>query len=49
MKPNPKYPCRNCVYFVACGQVGRTEPCAGRMTKTEKKKEVRNGKTEKSS
>ena len=45
MKSNPKYPCRNCIYFTACGQAGRTAPCAGRVTKSEKKKEVRNAKT----
>lgn len=32
-----KYPCRGCVYFNACGENTRTEPCKGRMTKSEKK------------
>ena len=27
---NVKYPCRNCLYFSACGSNSRTEPCAGR-------------------
>lgn len=35
-----KYPCRNCIYFKACGETTRTEPCDGRMTKSEKKKEI---------
>lgn len=34
-----KHPCINCVYFKACGETNRTEPCSGRMTKTEQKKE----------
>ena len=33
-----KHPCRNCIYFDACGESGRTEPCKGRVTKSEKKK-----------
>ena len=33
------YPCRNCVYFNACGETTRTAPCDGRRTKTEQKKE----------
>ncbi len=33
-----KYPCRNCVYFAACGDNMRTMPCKGRTTKTERKK-----------
>ena len=36
-----KYPCRNCVYFEICGDNTRTEPCKGRKTKGEKKKEER--------
>lgn len=31
------YPCTNCVYKPVCGSP-RTEPCAGRQTKTEKRK-----------
>lgn len=34
-----KYPCRNCIYFSACGDNMRTMPCAGRKTKSEKKRE----------
>ena len=30
---NVKYPCRNCVYFSACGDSTRTETCKGRKTK----------------
>ena len=32
-----QYPCTNCVYKPVCGSP-RTEPCAGRQTKTEKRK-----------
>lgn len=35
-----KYPCRNCIYFAACGDRNRQQECKGRMTKTDKKKEV---------
>ena len=34
-----KHPCRNCVYFTACGENTRTMPCNGRKTKAEQKKE----------
>ena len=37
-----KYPCRNCIYFKACGDNMRTEPCKGRKTKSELKKENKN-------
>jgi len=37
-----QYPCRNCVYFKACGDNMRTMPCEGRMTKTDLKKEKEN-------
>ena len=36
------YPCRNCVYFKACGDNMRTEPCKGRKTKSDLKKEKKN-------
>ena len=36
-----RYPCRNCIYFKCCGENMRTYPCAGRKTKSEKKKEER--------
>lgn len=39
---NVKYPCRNCVYFATCGDNSRTEPCKGRVTKSEKKRVRRN-------
>ena len=26
----PKYPCRNCIYFKQCGSTARTEKCEGR-------------------
>lgn len=32
------YTCRNCVYNKTCGDYSRQEPCAGRMTKTDRKK-----------
>lgn len=38
-KKNVKYPCKGCVYFATCGDNTRTEPCNGRKTKSEKKKE----------
>jgi hypothetical protein len=25
-----QYPCRNCKYFIACGDTSRTNPCDGR-------------------
>ena len=31
----PKYPCRNCVYFFVCGENMRVNPCEGRLTKTD--------------
>lgn len=34
-----KHPCRNCIYFKACGDNMRTAPCKGRVTKSEKKRE----------
>lgn len=34
-----KHPCVGCVYFKVCGNTGRTEPCYGRITKSEKKKD----------
>ena len=36
----PKYPCRNCIYFDACGDNTRTMPCYGRQTKSQKRKEI---------
>lgn len=41
-----KHPCQGCVYFSVCGESTRTEPCNGRKTKTEQKKEEQqNGKS----
>ena len=37
-----KHPCIGCIYFAACGSTTRTEPCAGRVTKSEKAKENKN-------
>jgi hypothetical protein len=39
---NVKKPCINCVYFKTCGSTTRTEPCAGRETKSDKKKNKNN-------
>lgn len=38
MKKMPKHPCVGCVYYTACGQTTKTEPCNGRKTKSEVKK-----------
>jgi hypothetical protein len=38
----PTHPCINCIYFKACGETNRTEPCEGRVTKSQKKKEKQN-------
>ena len=45
MNKSVKYPCINCIYFYACGNTNRIEPCQGRMTKSEKKKEVKENET----
>lgn len=34
-----KKPCVGCIYFNQCGNTNRTQPCEGRMTKTDKKNE----------
>jgi hypothetical protein len=34
-----KKPCQNCIYFKVCGDHTRTEPCNGRKTKSDLKKE----------
>jgi hypothetical protein len=39
MKKQPLKPCQNCVYFKVCGDHTRTQPCEGRKTKSEQKKE----------
>lgn len=49
MKKQVKKPCAVCVYFNACGDLGRSEPCAGRMTKTEQKKQQNENKTKRGS
>lgn len=38
LKHKVRYPCRNCVYFDVCGLYLRTEPCRGRVTKRQQKK-----------
>nr|DAQ05804.1 MAG TPA: Tripartite Tc toxins repeat [Caudoviricetes sp.] len=45
MNKTVKYPCINCIYFDACGNTNRIEPCLGRMTKSEKKGEVMENET----
>ena len=39
MKRQPLKPCQNCIYFNVCGDHTRTQPCEGRKTKSEQKKE----------
>lgn len=39
MTQSVKKPCIGCIYFKVCGSTTRTQPCDGRMTKSEKKKE----------
>lgn len=39
-KKTVKHPCHGCIYFKACGSTSRTAPCSGRVTKSEKKKEL---------
>lgn len=46
-KNQPQFPCRNCIYFNTCGENTRTEPCAGRMTKSDKKAENKRNRKEK--
>ena len=38
IKKNVRKPCISCVYFKVCGETTRTQPCVGRMTKSEQKK-----------
>lgn len=38
---NVKHPCVGCIYFDACGNTARTMPCAGRVTKSQKKSEMK--------
>ena len=40
-----KRPCVGCVYYTACGNTNRTMPCNGRVTKSERKRSNKNGKT----
>lgn len=35
----PKKPCQSCIYFNTCGDYQRTQPCFGRKTKADKKRE----------
>ena len=37
-----KHPCQGCIYFNACGENTRTEPCYGRKTRRDAKKEKDN-------
>ncbi len=36
-----KKPCIGCVYFKACGITTRTQPCKGRVTKSEQKRRTK--------
>lgn len=40
-KEHVKHPCVGCVYFKICGENTRMNLCAGRKTKSDKKKEER--------
>lgn len=35
-----KHPCQGCVYFDACGNTNRTQPCEGCVTKSQRKAEL---------
>ena len=37
-KKDVKYPCRNCKYFIACGDNQRVARCEGRELKSKKRK-----------
>ncbi len=39
-KKRVKKPCVNCIYLKICGNTNRTMPCDGRVTKSEKKREM---------
>lgn len=43
VKKMPKYPCRGCICFLACGDNTRTHPCNGRQTRRGKRKEKNGG------
>ena len=38
MNNQVKKPCVGCVYFNACGNTNRTQPCNGRVTKSDRKR-----------
>lgn len=38
MKKQVKRPCIGCIYYKACGEFTRKEPCNGRKTKKEDKR-----------
>lgn len=42
MTMSVKNPCKGCIYYKVCGSYTRTMPCEGRITKSQKKKEIRN-------
>lgn len=39
---NVVYPCRNCIYFEACGSNSRVVPCKGRVAEKQKKSKGNN-------
>lgn len=41
------FPCRNCVYFDACGERNRTVPCDRRETKSDLKRKRKTESAEK--
>ena len=42
MTMSVKNPCKGCIYYKVCGSYTRTMPCEGRVTKSQKKKELKN-------
>lgn len=41
MSYSPLHPCVGCIYYKECGSTTRTEKCEGRVTKSQKKLEVK--------
>lgn len=36
-----KHPCQGCIYYKVCGNSNRIMPCDGRVTKSQKKEEMK--------
>ena len=43
LKKSKSNPCYNCVYYNACGEDDRTEPCKGQKKLSRKTRKVLNG------